>query len=130
MRRKAKVHGERDPLTGAIIGAAIEVHKALGPGLSEKLYHNALCIELAHKGMRFESELTLPILYRGKKVGSHRLDLLVENTVVVELKSVSQLMPVHEAQLFNYLRLSKCRVGLVINFDVIKLVDGVLRRVL
>ena len=116
---------------GTIIAAAIEVHRELGPGLSESAYHSCLCRELALRGVPFQTEVDLPVDYKGIHLDcGYRIDLLVENKIVVELKSVEKLLPIHQAQLLTYLRLSKLRVGLLINFNVRMLRDGVLRRIL
>jgi GxxExxY protein len=118
-------------ITGAIIGAAIEVHKALGPGLLESTYRVCLRHELEQMGLRVASEVAVPVSYKGVELEcGYRLDLLVEGEVVVELKSVEELLPVHQAQLITYLRLSGHRVGLLINFNVAVLKDGIVRRVL
>jgi GxxExxY protein len=121
---------ERDPRTEPVIGAAIEVHKQLGPGLLESTYEECLCHELHLRGIQFQRQLDLPVLYKGLKLDcGYRLDLLVEDTVVVELKALEQILPVHEAQLLTYLRLAQKSVGLLINFNVPLLKDGIRRRV-
>ncbi|MFP4344223.1 MAG: GxxExxY protein [Anaerolineales bacterium] len=121
---------EKD-LTKKIIGAAIEVHKALGPGLLESVYQTCLARELMLRGIAFEKEKPLLVEYKGQKVEcGYRLDFLIEGKVVVELKSIDEIHPVHEAQLLTYLKLSGCRVGLLINFNVPVLKDGITRRVL
>lgn len=118
-------------LTHNIIGAAMDLHRALGPGLLESAYCGCLCRELALRGIPFERERPLPVEYKGVRLAcGYRLDLLVANTVVVEVKSVEALAPVHEAQLLTYLRLGGWRVGLLINFNVVVLKDGIRRRVL
>jgi GxxExxY protein len=118
-------------ITEAIIGAAIEVHRALGPGLLESAYTQCLCCELTLRKLPFALELPLPVLYKGLKLDcSYRLDLVVANAVVVEIKAVEHLVPVHTAQLLTYLRLSACKTGLLINFNVPLLRDGIVRRVL
>jgi len=117
-------------LTHAIIGAAIEVHKALGPGLLESAYEFCLAEELARRGIAFERQVPLPIVYRGKKLDcGYRLDFLVQDRVVIELKSIESMSPIHKAQLLSYLRLSGKQIGLLINFNVIKLTEGVIRLV-
>jgi GxxExxY protein len=110
-----------------IIGAAIEVHRQLGPGLLETPYKRALCIELAHQGMRIETNRHIPMAYRGELIGEYIPDLIVENTVVVEVKSVSHLEPVFTAQVVTYLRLTDQRVGLLLNYNAAKLIDGLKR---
>ncbi len=122
------VHKE---LTERIIGAAIEVHRALGPGLLESVYEECLADEFQHSGIQFTRQLELPIEYKGRRLDAgYRLDFLINNTVVVELKAVEKIMPIHEAQLLTYLRLAKKRVGLLMNFNVPRLRDGLLRRIL
>ena len=118
-------------LTDRIIGAAIEVHKALGPGLLESVYEVCLCRELGLRGLRFEKQIDIPAEYKGVKLDcAYRLDLLVEGKVIVEVKSVETLLPIHEAQLLTYLRLAGKRVGLLINSNVPVLKKGIIRRVL
>ena len=117
--------------TEAIIGAAIEVHKTLGPGLLEAVYEECLCHELHLRGLSFQRQLDLPIAYKSVTLQSGlRLDLIVADAVVVEVKAVEKLLPIHEAQLMTYLRLSGKRVGLLINFGAGVLTDGIVRRVL
>lgn len=121
---------QRDPLTEEIIGAAIEVHRHLGPGLLESVYEDCLCHELHLRGMRFQRQVPLPLSYKGKILGHDlRMDLLVSDRVVVELKAAERLLPIHSAQLLTYLRLSGRRVGLLLNFNVPALKDGVRRMV-
>ena len=118
-------------LTEKIIGAAIEVHRNLGPGLLESTYQTCLERELDLRSIKFEKEKALPIIYKGIKLeSSYRLDILVEEKVVVEIKSVEALLPVHEAQLITYLKLSGLIVGLLINFNVPYLKQGIKRIVL
>ena len=118
-------------LTGQIIGAAIEVHRALGPGLLESAYQACLARELSLRDVSFEREKPLPVEYKGLQLDcGYRLDFLVEDRVVLELKAVGRLLPVHEAQLLTYLKLTGCRVGLLINFNVAVLKEGIVRRVL
>ncbi|MDP6527199.1 MAG: GxxExxY protein [Kiritimatiellia bacterium] len=118
-------------LTKKIIGAAIAVHNYWGPGLYEEIYEKSLCHELKDTGLPFESQIQLPLEYKGKRVGDDlRLDLLVEERVVVELKVVIELKPIHKAQLLTYMRLSGCHVGLLINFNVVHLRDGIRRLVI
>jgi GxxExxY protein len=115
-------------ITESIIGSAIAVHKALGPGLLESAYEACLAFELKHMGLRVEREKPLPVTYREVKLDcAYRLDLLVEDAVIVEIKVVDQLAPIHTAQLLSYLKLSGCKVGLLINFHVQKLTDGIRR---
>jgi GxxExxY protein len=114
-------------LTSRIIGAAIEVHKALGPGLLESIYETAMCIELEDREVRYEQQVRIPTYYKGRPLGKYTIDLIVEDLVVVEIKSVSGLTPVFEAQVLTYLRLTGKRLGLLINFNSRLLKDGVKR---
>lgn len=121
---------ELNRITEAIIGAAITVHRELGPGLLESAYEACLAYELADRGLAFERQKALPVEYRGVKIDcGYRLDLLVEGKVIVELKVVDRLEPIHKAQLLSYLKLSGCKVGLLINFNVIMLKNGIRRLV-
>lgn len=118
-------------LTEQIIGAAIEVHRHLGPGLLESAYQKCLARELELRVIPFQRELILPVEYKGICADTgYRIDLLVANVVIVEVKSVAELAPIHEAQLLTYLRLSQKTVGLLLNFNVKLMNDGILRRVL
>ena len=118
-------------ITHAVIGAAIEVHRQLGPGLLESAYRECLCRELFLRGIPFEREKPLPLEYKGIHLEcGYRMDLLVAGSVVVEIKSVEALAPVHDAQLLTYLRLGGWRVGLLINFNVAVLKTGIHRRIL
>ncbi len=120
-----------ETLTEGILGAAIEVHRILGPGLLESAYEHALCHELELRSIPFQSQIDVEIKYKGAALSSAlRMDLLVRDTVVVELKAVEHLLPVHSAQLLTYLRLSGYGVGLLINFNVSVLRHGIVRRVL
>lgn len=117
-----------DRITEQIIGAAIEVHRALGPGLLESAYEACLVFELAGHGLVVEQQKPLPVVYREVKLDcGYRLDLLVEKTVIVEIKTVNCLAPIHQAQLLSYLRLSGCKVGLLINFHAKVVKDGIRR---
>ena|ERR1700682_6419372 len=118
---------EINKLTEKIIGCAIEVHRQLGPGLLEGTYEAALAIELEIAGLHFERQTIFPVVYRDKKIGEYRLDLLVENAVIVEIKSVERFDPVFEAQVLTYLRVTGKRVGLFINFNSRLLRDGIKR---
>jgi GxxExxY protein len=113
-----------------IIGAAIEVHRQLGPGLLETPYKKALRKELAYQGLHVEMNRRIPLIYRDEEIGDYFADLIVESTVVVEVKSVSHLEPVFTAQVVTYLRITKLRVGLILNFNAPKLIDGLKRVVL
>ena len=118
-------------LTYRIIGLAMRVHRALGPGLLEGVYQRCLCHELAKAEIPFAAQVHLPIRYDGIEIESgYRADIVVREEVILELKSVELLSPLHEAQLLTYLRLSGCRVGLLINFNTVSLTDGIRRRML
>ena len=118
-------------LTYETIGAAIEVHRALGPGLLESAYQACLCRELSLRGINFQTELPLPVQYKGVRLDcGYRVDILVAELVVVELKTVEAIAPVHDAQLLTYLRLGGWKVGLLINFNVAVLKHGIHRRIL
>ena len=122
---------DANKITEQIIGAAIDVHRVLGPGLLESAYEECLCDDLKLRGVSFERQRPLPIEYNGIKLEcGYRLDLLVENVVVVETKAVAAIEPIHEAQLLTYLRLGGWRTGLLINFNVSVLKNGIRRRVL
>ena len=120
---------DKDPVTERIIGCAIEVHRALGPGLLESAYEKCLAFELGQHGIPFRQQLPVPVEYKGTRIEcGYRIDLLVDDAVIVELKSVDQLAPVHEAQLLTYMKLARIRTGLLINFNQQRLIDG-LRRI-
>jgi GxxExxY protein len=121
-----------EDLTEKVIGAAIEVHRALGPGLLESAYEECLCRELNLRGLAFQRQVPLPVEYKGVKLDcGYRLDLVVQDAVILELKCVEHLLPVHDAQLLTYLKLTGKRVGLIINFNVATLVrGGIVRKVL
>ncbi len=118
-------------LTGNIIGGAIAVHRGLGPGLLESSYETCLALELEMRGLPYERQKAIPILYRGIAIESaYRADFVVAGTVILELKSVDRLEPIHTAQILTYLKLSGCPIGLLINFNVPYLRDGLKRVVL
>ena len=120
-----------EDLTGTIIGAAIEVHRQLGPGLLESTYEQCLCHELVARGVAARRQVELPVVYKGVNIDcGYRIDLLVEGRIVLELKSVQKLTPIDEAQLLTYMRLGHFRTGLLINFNVLLLKTGIVRRVL
>ena len=122
---------ERDPLSEQVIGAAIEVHRILGPGLLESVYQKCLAHELTLRGIPCREQVEVPIIYKGASLGCALfMDLAVDDQLVVELKTVDKLQPIHEAQLLTYLRLSRIRRGLLINFNVPLLKDGLKRMVL
>jgi GxxExxY protein len=117
-----------EELTAGIIGAAIDVHKYWGPGLYEEIYERSLCEELRNRTIAFERQVSIPLLYKTVQVGDDlRLDLLVQKQVVVEIKAVSELLPVHESQLLTYMRLTRCRIGLLLNFNVFAMKQGIRR---
>ncbi len=121
---------EFDAISQKVLGCALEVHRTLGPGLLETVYEKALAQELTDAGLQFAAQVQLPVIYKGRDLGcGFRIDLLVENSVVVELKTVDQLAPIHEAQILTYLKLSGHRIGLLINFNVPLLKHGVKRLV-
>lgn len=116
------------PLTNQINGAAIEVHRALGPGILEAAYEECLCAELSMRGIKFERQIPLPVKYKGLTLNcGYRLDLLVDKRVVVEIKSVATILPIHLAQLMTYLRLGSWHVGLLYNFNATVLKNGMKR---
>jgi GxxExxY protein len=126
--RRQLIH---EDLTKKIIGAAIEVHRALGPGLMESAYEECLCHELNLRGLSFQRQLPIPVSYKGVNLDcGYKLDVLVEDTVILELKCAERIIPVHEAQLLTYLKLLNKPVGFVINFNVPVLKQGLVRRVL
>jgi GxxExxY protein len=116
--------------TEAVIGAAIEVHRHLGPGLLESAYEECLCEELSLRKIPFKRQIALPVTYKSKKLDiGYRIDLLVNNEVVVELKTVESILPIHEAQTLTYMRLGGWQVGLILNFNVTVLKNGIKRLV-
>ena len=121
----------RDPLTGEIIGAAIAVHRVLGPGLLESTYEECLCYELSKRGLGFCRQVLIPIRYEDVRLSAHyRIDLLVEDRVIPELKTVEKLVRIHRAQLLTYMRHARKPIGLLINFNVPLLRDGIERLIL
>jgi GxxExxY protein len=120
---------ELNQLSSTIIKAAISVHKELGPGLLESVYQKCMVLELKTLGVEVQAEIPLPIFFRGQKIHDEgfRIDLLVENLIVVELKSVEEVLPVHKKQLLTYLRLAKKPLGLLINFNEVLIKDGITR---
>lgn len=118
-------------LAEQIIGAAIEVHRYLGPGLLESAYEECLCHELNLRGLKFDWQRSVPLEYKGIKLDcGYRLDIIVENKVILELKNIDTIAPIHEAQLLTYLRLTGINIGFIINFNVLILKDGIKRMVL
>ena len=121
----------QDPLTREIIGGAIEVHKALGPGLLEAVYEECLALELVDRGLTIQRQVKVPVVFKGRTLDmDYRLDMLVNDAVVLELKAVEKVLPVHEAQLLTYMKLSKKRVGLLLNFHTPYLRDSIKRFIL
>ena len=118
---------ELNELTQAVIGAAIEGHRALGPGLDEAAYESALAIELRLRGVPFARQVIVDVYYKGEKVGDRRVDFIVDRKLVVELKSIEELAAVHKAQVNTYLKLTKLQLGLLINFNTALLKDGIKR---
>lgn len=120
-----------DSLTNQIIGLAIEVHRQLGPGLLESAYEECLCYELKDHGIAFRRQVPLPIIYKSMRLDcGYRMDIVVDKSLVLELKTVEQLLPVHEAQLLTYLKLSELKIGLLLNFNTAVLKNGIKRMVL
>lgn len=121
--------GALNQITDIIIRSAIDVHRALGPGLLESAYESCMVFELVEQhGRKVERQKPLPVVYRGVKLDcGYRLDLLVDGAVIVEFKAIDKMMPIHEAQMLSYLKLSSCKVGLLINFNVKVLKDGIKR---
>jgi len=122
---------EINQITEKIIGCAIEVHKQLGPGLLESAYEECLFYELINVGLNVKKQLALPLVYKEIKLDAgYRIDLMVENQVIVEIKSVDALAEIHKAQLMTYMKLSNIKIGLLMNFNVIRLKDGIVRWVI
>ncbi|NOY42335.1 MAG: GxxExxY protein [Planctomycetes bacterium] len=121
------VHNE---LTEKILGAAMKVHSALGPGLLESAYEKCLLFELHQRQLKAESQVELPIVYEQVKIDAgYRIDILVEDEIILELKAVERVLPIHNAQLLSYLKLSQLRIGLLLNFNVMHLKEGITRMV-
>ena len=122
---------EQDPVSAKVTGSAIEVHKHLGPGLLESAYEECLAFELRQQGIDFQRQVPLPILYKGIQLDcAYRMDLVVERYLIIEIKTVEQLLPIHQAQLLTYLKLSNLKFGLLLNFNVALLRDGIKRMIL
>ena len=118
----------RDPFTKQVIGCAIEVHRSLGPGLLESTYQQCLAHELSLKGIPFQLEVPMPVEYKSVRLDcGYRIDVLVDDQVILELKAVEEIKGIHKAQLLTYMKLAQIRTGLLINFNVQKLTDGVQR---
>jgi GxxExxY protein len=128
---RESVDHQRDPRTSPIIASAIEVHRHLGPGLLESAYEECLCHELHLRGITFQRQVSLPVLYKGLPLDcGYQIDLIVQNEVVLELKSIEKILPIHQAQLLTYMKLARKSVGLLVNFNVPVLTQGITRRVL
>ncbi len=124
-------HTARDPLTEKVIGLAIDVHRGLGPGLLESAYEECLCFELKSHDVSFRRQVSLPVVYKSVELNcGYRMDIVVDDKLVVELKTVERLLPLHDAQLLTYLKLSGIQTGLLLNFNTPVLKDGVRRLVL
>lgn len=128
--RPVKPSIQDDPLTRRIIACAIEVHRKLGPGLLEKLYKEAMVIELELAGLKVQQNVKVPVEYKGHSIGDYFIDLLVEDCVILELKSVERHDPIFEAQILSYMRLTQTKIGLLINFNSKMVKDGIKRFVL
>lgn len=129
--QKTEKNTYNDNLTKQIIGAAIQVHRELGPGLLESVYELCLSYELSLKKLKVERQKSIPIFYRGRKLDAeHRLDMLVEDQIIIEIKTVSELLPIHEAQILSYLKQLGGGRGLLINFNVKLLKDGIRRLII
>ena len=119
---------EHGSITKRIIGLAIEVHRNIRPGLLESVYVECMCLELEQAGIRYDREVMIPVIYKGTTIPlGFRADILVEKAIILEIKAVAALLPVHEAQILTYLRMSQIRVGLLMNFHAIRLKDGLRR---
>jgi len=114
-------------LTERIVGCGIDVHRELGPGLLESVYETAFCIELTAAGLSFKRQVGIPLLYKGQLISEHRPDLIVEDLVIVEIKSIERLQPIHMAQMLTYLRVTQLRVGLILNFNSAVMKQGIRR---
>jgi len=118
-------------ITEKIIACAIEVHRELGPGLLESIYEKALCYELHQSNLQVKNQVLVPVIYKNLNINdNYKLDVLVENQIIIELKSITELLPIHHAQLLTYLKLTKKKLGLLINFNVPTLKDGIKRKIL
>lgn len=121
---------EYEQIGSAILECAIEVHKALGPGLLESIYEECLCEELRNKGLEVQNQVYLPLYYKGRKLDKNfRIDMLVEDIIIIEIKSVYDIYPIDEAQLVSYMRLADIKLGYLLNFNQILLKDGIRRKV-
>ena len=130
MEARTEPDGDTDKITHAVIGAAIEVHRHLGPGFLESVYEDALAVELELRGIDYRRQVPVSICYKGRPVGKGKMDILVENKVVIELKTVDTLLPLYQAQLLSYLKATGLGLGLLINFNNRVLRDGIKRVIL
>jgi GxxExxY protein len=130
LRVVSPLPADLEMLVNQTIGALLDVHRELGPGMAEGVYSRACTIELGMRGIPFEAEKSIPVMYRGRFLCHHRLDLFVDRRLIVEIKSVERIHPVHVAQVVSYLRVTGARVGLVVNFNVPVLKDGIRRVIL
>jgi len=130
MKLESNLPNELETLVRNVIGAAIEVHRHLGPGFLENIYEQALCYELSTRGITFERQKEIVVPYKNISIFGQRLDIVVEGQVIVELKTVEQLLPLHEAQILSYLKSTGMKVGLLMNFNVKQLKTGIKRMVM
>ncbi len=129
-KKKEASKMENNVLTEKIIGCALEVHKLLGPGLLESIYESALCIEFELQGIKFERQKNIEVTYKNHSIGNFRIDIIVENQIVLEIKSVERMDAVFEAQLLSYMKLGNYKLGLLLNFNSRLLKDGIKRMIL
>ena len=119
---------EHQDLTERVIGLAIDVHRAIGPGLLETVYQQCLCLELRHAAIAFQSEVMVPVIYKGTRIPlGFRADVLIENKIILEIKALAAFVPAHESQILTYLRMSQIRIGLLMNFHAPRLKEGLRR---
>lgn len=130
LKKEKKLDDVTEDLAYRVIGAMLEVHKELGPGLLEILYENALCLELSRRKIQYERQKEYKVNYKGMSIGSHILDIVVEDTIVLELKAVEKFSTVHQAQILSYLKIANKRLGFLINFNTRFLKEGIKRFVL
>jgi len=128
--KRVEPSAEIDQLATKVIGAVIEVHKLLGPGYLEAVYEEAMCIEMAERGIPFRRQVSISVDYKGHRVGEGRIDLFVGEKLIVELKAVEALQPIHDAQALSYLKATRCPLALLINFNTPVLRDGIKRKIL
>ena len=125
LKKEQRLDDATEDLAYRVIGATIEVHKELGPGLLEILYENALCLELSRRGIRYERQKEYEVNYKGMSIGTHILDMVIEDKIVLELKAVEKFSPVHQAQLLSYLKIADKHLGFLINFNTRFLKEGI-----